>query len=495
MAKGRTFRQRRRRVACTTQQQKHGQVSKEQEWIDLRNWCKACKMPKTKLALAYFPNTFRGMMATRDICREEDVICVPEQLLVTASKAMSRLLKYSVNASVNISLADNISRKLSEHQTLTYWLYSESKLGKDSSWRYYIKSLPQSFASVPLFVLSGSRPNDMLSATTDNEKWVLAHITRSVRHKVADQQTRLFSDWTRTSSFVSTTGAICPIDDWRHYVWAWLAVSTRCIHLGQKATRSPFASQDTIALAPLLDLLNHSEDARISTHFDVSNQQFVIKTHKPYKKGEEVFISYGPHDNRFMLAEYGFVLARNPFQSLELDYYVESWVGTIKLRLGTAKKGSMVTMNPSDVDLLVDALRQRGLWGDFTLTPDDNDAPYRLQAALRLLITAEQQNQPSHQGVSAKRAVAQWERWLRGEPIEESSICDKDSAIKDWIGATCQEIVSKSAQTMDDIRKSRNGQKQNENNSTIDSYLVHCIFMVWMEINAVAKRLCSGSII
>ncbi|KAJ2613018.1 hypothetical protein EV177_002715 [Coemansia sp. RSA 1804] len=209
------------------------------------------------------------------------------------------------------------------------------------------------------------------------------------------------------------------MEDWRRYVWAWLAVSTRCIHLGRNIASQIPAPQDTVALAPFLDFLNHSNEARVTTSFDLASRQFVIRTLTPYKRGCEVFISYGPHDNSFMLAEYGFVLAGNPFQGLELDHYVDAWVATARSNLIASTPGRPAAMQPSDVDHLIHTIEQRGLWRDFVLSPGDSDIPYRLHAALRLLIVAAVDPQHRRQPVSLKREIARWERWLRGEHVDD----------------------------------------------------------------------------
>jgi hypothetical protein len=51
----------------------------------------------------------------------------------------------------------------------------------------------------------------------------------------------------------------------------------------------------------------------------VRNQSFEIKTLTPYKKGEQVYINYGPHDNLAILKEYGFVLSENCYNFVLLD--------------------------------------------------------------------------------------------------------------------------------------------------------------------------------
>ncbi len=88
-------------------------------------------------------------------------------------------------------------------------------------------------------------------------------------------------------------------------------MNSRCITLNTKELT------DTIALAPFLDCLNHSLEASVDTFYDPSSQSFKISTRIPYQKDSQVFISYGPHDNHFLLTEYGFVLPGNRYDYVD----------------------------------------------------------------------------------------------------------------------------------------------------------------------------------
>ncbi|KAJ1861100.1 hypothetical protein LPJ73_001122, partial [Coemansia sp. RSA 2703] len=379
-------------------------------------------MPKTKLTLAYFPDTFRGMMATKDIEVGEALVSVPENLLITASK-VRKLVERRIAAFPNESSGSKGRRwPLSEHQSLAYWLYSESIKQSDSQWYSYIRSIPRDFGTIPLYLLAGNVPcGSIATVGTESSRWVMAHMPHSMKQRAIEQHERLYKDWTATNTFLEAV-SMGPLDKWSLYVWAWLAVNTRCIHLGQhtgaaktraidtkKLVTSPdnlvesIDSTDAMALAPVLDLLNHSAEADIATRFDPISRQFIIQTNRAFGKGREAFIRYGPHDNRFMIIEYGFVLARNPYQVLELDHVVSQWTEAAKTRLRTARSKTLL-IRPDDVDVLVTTLKQHKMWGDFTISLDDLEPSYRLHAALRLLLLVEQQN------MTSKQAVRQWER-------------------------------------------------------------------------------------
>ncbi|KAJ2392151.1 hypothetical protein H4S02_000945 [Coemansia sp. RSA 2611] len=349
----------------------------------------------------------------------------------------------------------------------------------------YIKSLPSSFPSVPLYVLAGAEPTAELCANTPAKRWVVDHLPPSVRLRVADQLERLHSDWTCTCTQLVKIG-LASLADWRRYVWSWLVVNTRCIHLGPQSTASsesmppkascldmlllPIGKRDSIALAPVLDLLNHSYQASVSTYFDAKCRRFVIKTLRPYHKGDEVFISYGPHDNGFMLAEYGFVLPDNPYCVLSLDHAVESWIRAIKSKLDALRARAPITTE--NIDTLVALVKQHGLWGDFALSLDTTEPPYRLQATLYLILAA-------MQGSGLKGAVSRWECWRHGKDINGVG-AKAEAATLCWIKQTCTDIALHAQQMSSTI--------QTTESSPIDPFLVHCLGIIWSKIDAIARH-------
>ncbi|KAI9142255.1 hypothetical protein BKA69DRAFT_295503 [Paraphysoderma sedebokerense] len=64
----------------------------------------------------------------------------------------------------------------------------------------------------------------------------------------------------------------------------------------------------SISLIPFLDMLNHDPSAEVKLFFDTSDMRFKIITAIPLERGQQVFISYGKHDNWRLLVEYGFIV-------------------------------------------------------------------------------------------------------------------------------------------------------------------------------------------
>lgn len=89
---------------------------------------------------------------------------------------------------------------------------------------------------------------------------------------------------------------------------------------------------------------------------------FTVTSDRDYKKGEELFISYGSHSNDFLLVHYGFILQDNRWDSLLLDDLVLSFVNAENQQ----------------------HLQDYGYLGNYALTP--HGACYRTQVAMLIQI-------------------------------------------------------------------------------------------------------------
>lgn len=93
--------------------------------------------------------------------------------------------------------------------------------------------------------------------------------------------------------------------------WGWSAVNTRCLHW----------QEGGMTLAPALDYLNHECDARGTETLKVvpSPLGFEVVTQRDYNEGEELTFCYGPHENGFLLTEYGFLADQNPWNFVDIS--------------------------------------------------------------------------------------------------------------------------------------------------------------------------------
>lgn len=86
------------------------------------------------------------------------------------------------------------------------------------------------------------------------------------------------------------------------------------MYLERGRGRGLSAEPDTCALAPFLDLLNHSPAVQVEAAFNEATRCYEIRAGAGAgcRRRGQVFICYGPHDSRRLLLEYGFVPRGNP---------------------------------------------------------------------------------------------------------------------------------------------------------------------------------------
>ena len=183
--------------------------------------------------------------------------------------------------------------------------------------------------------------------------------------------------------------------------WAWHVINTRSVYFDTKHLKcrrrcNLDLAEVNFALLPILDLLNHNDTANIDVYFDPDTNRLRIITNDSYKRGDQVFINYGAHGNRALLAEYGFVLPNNIHSQIPL---------TKDLLLKHTTSG----LDPSLVESLVDTITQRGVsLGKMCLTQDGFDwgfitAAHSFLALKQGVERSEQQKQQQCRGFSVDK--------------------------------------------------------------------------------------------
>lgn len=168
------------------------------------------------------------------------------------------------------------------------------------------------------------------------------------------QKKKISIDWTAVS-------AAFPTLLYDAYIYHWFMVSTRTFYFTSPKTKSkrPLNRDDCLAQAPFADYFNHAD---VGCDVTFSPSGYSICTDRQIQKGEEVYISYGNHNNDFLLVEYGFILDENKWDEISLDEDI--------LPLFSEEQK--------------EKLKEAGFLGNFVL--DRQTACYRTQVALRLLI-------------------------------------------------------------------------------------------------------------
>ncbi|KAK8035469.1 hypothetical protein PG993_010464 [Apiospora rasikravindrae] len=140
---------------------------------------------------------------------------------------------------------------------------------------------------------------------------------------------------------------------------------------------------------------------RPGCHVAYSATEYTITTRRQYEAGEEVFASYGNHSNDFLLAEYGFVMAENKWDSVCLDEVVMS-------RLTRAPKNE---------------LEANGHAGPYMLSAESGPSR-QLVAVLQKLAPSDKSSSASHDGADTSlelgTAAKKLLKVLIGEALENA---------------------------------------------------------------------------
>ncbi|KAA8500067.1 Ribulose-1,5 bisphosphate carboxylase/oxygenase large subunit N-methyltransferase, chloroplastic [Porphyridium purpureum] len=243
-----------------------------------------------------FEPSGRGLLARREITQSEALFQIPKALVITKSTAQQLLGKHV------------ITDETDEFIALALALLTESTKGARSFYKPYLDIIPSMEELNPLFLWSEEDRQVLRGSPT-----LIA--AESLKQKLVREYEMVMQDIVlkHADVFPARNGeAFMSQQDWN---WAFAVLFSRTIC---------FPSTKELALVPYADLMNHSSfcacffDCRKGgSMFD--RQEFVVLySDRDYKQAEQVYVTYGQKSNAELLLLYGFVVERNPFDSVEL---------------------------------------------------------------------------------------------------------------------------------------------------------------------------------
>ncbi|XP_034511626.1 SET domain-containing protein 4 isoform X7 [Ailuropoda melanoleuca] len=288
--RGRTSRIRRRKLFRSSLSRGVNESYKP-EFIELKKWLKDRKFEDTNLIPACFPGTGRGLMSKTSLREGQMIISLPESCLLTTDTVIRSYLgayiaKWQPPPSPLLALCT--------------FLVSEKHAGDQSLWKPYLEILPKAY-TCPVCL----------------EPEVVNLFPKPLKAKAEEQRARVQGFFSSSRDFFSSlqplfSEAVESIFSYSALLWAWCTVNTRAVYVKHRQEQCFSTEPNTCALAPYLDLLNHSPRVQVKAAFNEETRCYEIRTASGCRKHEEVFICYGPHDNQQLLLEYGFVSIQNP---------------------------------------------------------------------------------------------------------------------------------------------------------------------------------------
>jgi hypothetical protein len=310
----------------------------------------------------------RGVCTVAPVAARELVVRIAPSLLLNYTTVVRHICRYSgavlpaayaavwvpedgdedgAEAAFYRRLALGDLTALSLVQLVSLYLCLEARRGAASFWAPFIAMLPpmSDFAMVPLVWQVLATP----------ERALVEALPPAARQHAQRVLARFEQDYAAVARLVDARGG--PAVTAAQYVWAWMCVNLRCLYMDMPQRKS---KHDNLTMAPYVDFLNHASDDECTLAVDLHG--FLVYSGRAYGVGEQVFLSYGPHLNAFLLCEYGFVLSDNKWDDVDV---------TPQLARG---------MLPRQRDFL----EAEGYWGDYTISA--SGVSFRTEVALATML-------------------------------------------------------------------------------------------------------------
>ncbi|KAH8703824.1 hypothetical protein BGW36DRAFT_287519 [Talaromyces proteolyticus] len=266
---------------------------------------------------ARFPGRGLGMVATKKIEANEVMVSVPLSAMLTVDCIPPSFINLFNGISNHGLLAAFLTHGDTESlKKYTLWRATWPKRqdfedGMPVLWPEKLRVSNSKHHVSPASTTSIALPPSAsgLWNTFRKKKLVEEYKTKN-QNILAQQEQRLQSAW-------KDVVAVFPDTDWEVYSYHWLIVNTRSFFYLMPGEDVPEDTNDAMALVPFADYFNHRDDAQCEVGFD--GQKYTFQATKSYEKGEEIYMSYGPHSNDLLLVEYGFCPEENGSDVLYLD--------------------------------------------------------------------------------------------------------------------------------------------------------------------------------
>lgn len=274
----------------------------------------------SNLMVSSFAQTGRGLYAKETLSEHDLIIEVPYQCLISY-----QTLENDNDFCKLFGDLNEAKSAVPFHALLALYLCHQKVKGEKSEWMAYIKTLPDNFTT-PYFC----------------QKSELYYLPETILEKIVEQNNLVKNCFQTLRSLLHKDVR----DDFTFDVfkWAFFVCNSRSIHINGRwleplvdyqKFKELLSDEPNMALAPLLDLLNHSDKAKTRNQLShskdfiarnvekIKTREIVLSyqlfTASSINKYEQIFIHYGAHNSTKLLLEYGFIVSDNQMDFLEFS--------------------------------------------------------------------------------------------------------------------------------------------------------------------------------
>ncbi|KAG8987919.1 hypothetical protein FRB95_010755 [Tulasnella sp. JGI-2019a] len=306
-------------------------------------------------------------------------------------------------------------------------------------------SLPRTFDEHPLTWLASE-------STSGPGPRIFESLPPSAKRAIHEAYKRYVHDLEVVKTALKSSTETATIDN-HDFLWAWLCVNTRCIHYSlNNADRTRSLKDIDLTLCPIIDFANHTIKEELTAQV-IRNGNSALEFFSAgtaMKKGDEIFLRYGNHNNAVLLAEYGFTISRSEQPS--------------KLAVGENDTVDGGEINVDDVIEMLfeeksgqwrkDILKSRGYWGDWTLhsSPTPAHPSYRILPALRLLHLS--QPTPDEEAVlgswtDAASNLNAWEMMVLGR--QQTVSHQNELSVSGTMRVVCERVMARGEHGLNEL--------------------------------------------
>lgn len=322
-----------------------------------------------KLEIRSNDTSGRGVYAVDEISAGETLVRIPHSFLMNSNTILKHIshfngrekvadLGYSVVLPSELKV-DEIAKAYSDislsawHELTAFqrtglFLCLEKRRKDNSFWKPFLASLPkiEELNLCPLVweVESETTGSDAVGLT----KW----LPKSAQKHAKRVLERFNTDYKVVHDFLQPT-SVQQVEK-MEFLWAWICINSRCLYMSFPSTKS---AADNFTLAPYVDFFNHDCEERCEIKID--SRGFLVVSRVKQQAEKELFFSYGPHSNEFLLCEYAFTMESNRWNNVDVSHHIEG------------------IMNETQAEYL----REQGYLGDYTIS-ENGGISFRTQVAL-----------------------------------------------------------------------------------------------------------------
>jgi len=265
------------------------------QWRGFMDWVSSSGGTVDAVRLADCGGGLRGLKATRDLARGDEIIRIPRKIIIDVARA-------EASAVSGVWRQHDGASAIPGYMKIALAVLYEQRRGAESDVLPYLEMLP----SIQDFERDGG-PAAMWSdeelAVTECGKLIDA-AKRRREQSYGDGHPALTSDALATSwKELNLPGAAPSADE---LSWTVSAVTSRAYGVGRPVSGSPPNS----GLVPVVDMANH--DGRYPQHtakgLEEDGESFVVLATEAIKRNAQVHLAYGDLSNLDLLTQYGFVL-------------------------------------------------------------------------------------------------------------------------------------------------------------------------------------------